>query len=222
MILEESDMSGYKGEPIKKSERISFLVEQLYKTMPEIEADRAELLTEAYKMHEDKPMVVRRALAFEHILKNIPITIRDRELIVGSSTKMPRSCQTFPEFSFEWLEEEFETIEKRSADPFIISEETKKRLKESNKYWKGRTTSELATAYMEKETLTAIEHNIFTPGNYFYNGVGHVTVNYGMIIKDGYEAVIKRAQTEMENLDLCDGEYNSKKQFLQAESFIIC
>ncbi len=209
-------MNGYKGEPIKKSERISFLVEQLYKSMPEIEADRAELLTEAYKMNEDKPMIIRRALAFEHILKNIPITIRDRELIVGSSTKMPRSCQTFPEFSYEWLEEEFDTIETRSADPFVVSEETKKRLKESNKYWKGKTTSELATSYMEKETLTAIEHNIFTPGNYFYNGVGHVTVNYGMVIGEGYESVIKRAQEKIEKLDLCDGEYNSKKQFLQA------
>ena len=28
------------------------------------------------------------------------------------------------------------------------------------------------------EAIRAIEHNIFTPGNYFYNGVGHVTVKY--------------------------------------------
>ena len=28
----------------------------------------------------------------------------------------------------------------------------------------------------------AIEHNIFTPGNYFYNGVGHVTVQYDKVL----------------------------------------
>lgn len=35
----------------------------------------------------------------------------------------------FPEFSCEWLEAEFDTVEKRSADPFYISEESKKMLK---------------------------------------------------------------------------------------------
>lgn len=209
-------MNGYRGEPIKKSERIALLVEDLYKKMPEIEADRAELLTESYKMTEDKPIILRRALAFEHILKNIPITIRDNELIVGSATKAPRGCQTFPEFSYDWLEAEFDTVEKRSADPFYIAEDTKKRISEANKYWKGKTTSELATAYMEKETLTAMEHNIFTPGNYFYNGVGHVTVNYGQVLAEGYEGIIKRTEAELASLDLHDGEYNSKKQFLQA------
>ena len=26
---------------------------------------------------------------------------------------------------------------------------------------------------MTEETLLAMKHNIFTPGNYFYNGIGH-------------------------------------------------
>lgn len=76
-------MDVYTGQPIKKSKRIEKLVENLYKKMPEIEADRACLITEAYKQNEDKPVVLKRALAFEHILDNIPITIRDFELIVG-------------------------------------------------------------------------------------------------------------------------------------------
>ena len=75
-------------------------------------------------------------------------------------------------FRNEWLEEEFETVENRSADPFYISDQTKAELKQANAYWKGKTTSELATSYMEPETLLAMKHNIFTPGNYFYNGVG--------------------------------------------------
>ena len=51
---------------------------------------------------------------------------------------------------------------------------------------KEKTTSELATSYMEPETLLAMEHNIFTPGNYFYNGVGHVTVKYGEVLAIGF------------------------------------
>lgn len=160
----------YYSETIPKSERITRLVEHLYAKMPEIEASRAVLITESYQQTEHEPMVIRRAKAFEHILDNIPIIIRDEELIVGSTTIAPRGCQTYPEFSWEWLEAEFETVETRAADPFYISDETKRKLHEANRYWKGKTTSELATAYMAPETLTAMAHNVFTPGNYFYNG----------------------------------------------------
>ncbi len=144
--------------------------EHLYEEMPRIEADRAVLLTESYRMTEGEPVIVRRAKAFENICKNIPITIRPEELIVGSATVRPRSCQVFPEFSFEWLENEFDTIEKRSADPFFISEETKKKLRDVYPYWKGKTTSELAEFYMVPKAKQAIDAGIFTPGNYFYNG----------------------------------------------------
>ena len=155
--------SKFNNNPTAKSERITRLVENLYRNMPEIEPARAVLLTESYKETEGEPIIMRRAKAFAHILANIPITIRDEELIVGSSTLAPRGCQTFPEFSYEWLEAEFDTIEKRSADPFYISEETKKQLAEVHKYWKGKTTSELALSYMAPEAARAIEHNIFTP-----------------------------------------------------------
>ena len=63
-------------------------------------------------------------------MEKLPITIREGELIVGSNTKMPRSCQTFPEYSFEWLEAELDTVATRSADPFYISEDAKRTLKE--------------------------------------------------------------------------------------------
>ena len=179
-------MKKFNVPDIPRTERIGKLIDDLYAKLPEVEADRAILLTESYKETENEPIIMRRAKAFAHILKNIPITIRPGELIVGSATKAPRGCQTFPEFSYTWLEDEFETMEHRSADPFYISDETKAKLREVHKYWKGRTTSELATAYMADETKLAMEHNIFTPGNYFYNGVGHVTVDYGKILKDGF------------------------------------
>ena len=90
--------------PIAKSERIARLVDHLYAKMPEIEAARAELITESYLATENEPVIIRRAKAFEHILDNIPIIIRPEELIVGSTTIAPRGCQTYPEFSWEWLE----------------------------------------------------------------------------------------------------------------------
>ena len=70
----------YSGK-IKKSERIDRLIENLFRKMPEIEADRAVLLTESFKSTENEPLIIRKAKAFEHILKNIPIVIRSEELL---------------------------------------------------------------------------------------------------------------------------------------------
>lgn len=209
-------MEKYDASDIVKSPRIARLKENLFRKMPEIESARAVLLTESYRQTEGMPTVLRRAHAFAHILDNIPIIIRDDELIVGSSTLAPRSCQTFPEFSFEWLESEFDTVATRSADPFYISEETKQQLREVHKYWKGKTTSELATSYMTPETLLAIEHNIFTPGNYFYNGVGHVTVQYEKVLRIGYRGIIAEAEAELDRCKVSDADYCKRSSFLQA------
>ncbi len=209
-------MAEFTPVDIPVSKRIGVLIKDLYAKMPEIETDRAVLLTESYKQTEGLPIVRRRALAFKHILENIPITIRREELIVGSATKAPRGCQVFPEYSYEWLESELDTVEKRSADPFYISEENKAILRKIYPYWKGKTTSELATAYMAPETIKAIEHNIFTPGNYFYNGIGHFTVDYGKILAIGYKGLIKEAQEELERCNVYDADYSKKSDFLNA------
>ena len=206
----------YDSSDIPKSERITKLVEDLYAKMPEIESARAVLITESYRRTEGEPIIIRRAKAFAHILENLPIVIRDQELIVGSTTIAPRGCQTYPEFSYEWLEDEFDTVETRSADPFYISEQTKQELKAANAYWKGKTTSELATSYMEPQTLLAMEHNMFTPGNYFYNGVGHVTVKYGEVLEIGFSGIRAKAEAELAKLSLADGDYQKRSRFLEA------
>lgn len=209
-------MAKYYTQEIPKTERIPRLVAHLYAKMPEIESARARLITESYKATEDKPIIMRRALAFEHILDNIPIIIRDEELVVGSSTIAPRGCQTYPEFSYKWLEGEFETVATRKADPFYIADQTKRELLEADAYWEGKTTSELATSLMTEETKKAIEHNIFTPGNYFYNGVGHVTVQYDKILAIGYRGLIGEMQEELDSCNPGDGDYCTKSQFLKA------
>ena len=203
-------------EPIAKSPRISKLVEALFEKMPQIEADRAVLLTESYRSTENEPIITRRAKAFKHILEHIPIVIRENELIVGSATRAPRGCQVFPEYSFEWLEAEFETVEHRVADPFYISEDTKDALREAYKYWKGKTTSELATSYMTEEAKAAIDHNIFTPGNYFYNGIGHLTVDYPKILAVGYQGIIAEAKAELARIRQGDADYSRRRHFLDA------
>ncbi len=202
---------------IEKSARIGKLVNTLYEKMPEIESARGILVTESYKQTENLPIIKRRSAAFAHILENLPIVIREGELIVGSATVAPRGCQVFPEYSYEWLEAELDTVSTRAADPFYISEKTKAELRAIYPWWKGKTCSDLAKANMAPEAYAAFtEHNVFTPGNYFYNGIGHVCVQYDKVLKIGYRGIIAEANAALDKLDFADAEYVQRANFLEA------
>lgn len=201
---------------IKKTARIDRLKRDLFAGKPVIESARAGLLTASYKATEGQPTILRRAKAFAHILKYIPIVIRPDELIVGSTTVNPRSAQTYPEFSFQWLEDEFDTISTRSADPFLISEKDKAVLREAHQYWRGKTTSELALSYMTEDTLQAIDHNIFTVGNYLYNGVGHVTVDYALVLEKGFGGIAEAARAKLAQAKVTEPDYPGHSHFWNA------
>ncbi len=201
---------------IAKTDRIQKLIDDLYSGTPTIESTRAEIITESFKSTEELPIHLRKSHAFRALAEKLPVVIRDDELIVGCNCVARRGCPTFPEFSNAWLEEEFDTIANRSADPFYISEESAAKLKEIHKYWKGRTTSELATSYMAPEALTAIEHNIFTVGNYYYNGVGHVSVDYGKVLKIGFKGIYEYAKSERDKCQVFDSDYATRFNFLSS------
>ncbi|MFA5562274.1 MAG: glycyl radical protein [Eubacteriales bacterium] len=206
-----------KGFVIEKSPRIDRLVAHLYAAPPVIEADRAELLTESYRRTEALPVIRRRSAAFAHILRHIPIVIRPDELVVGSNAVAPRGCQVFPEYSFEWLQAELDTVSSRAADPFFIAEDTKARLRAVFPYWKGKTVSDLAAEQMDPHALDVfLHHGIFTVGNYFYNGVGHVCVDYQKVLRGGLAAVIAQAEAERERLSVSDADYARRRHFLEA------
>ena len=200
----------------KPTERIEKLRQVIIDAVPQVESERACLVTESYKETEGLPTVIRRAKAVEKIFNELPVTIRDNELIVGSITINPRSTEICPEFSYDWVEKEFKTMHNRMADPFEISEKVQGELHEAFKYWDGKTTSSLADSYMSPETKDCIANGVFTVGNYFYGGVGHVNVDYGKILKKGFRGVLEETIAAMNQLDPDDPETIKKRQFYNA------
>ncbi|MBU3156897.1 glycyl radical protein [Clostridium estertheticum] len=200
----------------KPTKRVEALKEQILSAVPCIEVDRALLITESFKETEGKSIVVRRAKALEKILNEIPIIIREEELIVGSLTKEARSAQIFPEFSNKWIKDEFETIGKRKGDSFQITEKAKKQLTEVFDYWEGKTTNELATSYMYPETIEAMNENVFTVANYYLNGVGHVSVDYAKVLAKGYKGIIEEVNCAIKNADKENPQYIKQKLFWES------
>lgn len=198
------------------TERVKKLKKAIVDAVPYVESERAVLVTESYKETEGLSPIMRRAKAAEKIFNNLPVTIHDNELIVGAITKNLRSTEICPEFSYDWVEKEFETMGTRMADPFQIPKETANELREAFKYWEGKTTSALADSYMSQETKDCIANGVFTVGNYFYGGVGHVCADYGKVLAIGFTGIIKLVIEAMERLDNWDPEYIKKKNFYEA------
>lgn len=198
------------------TDRVKRLKRAIVDAVPYVESERAVLVTESYKETEELSPIMRRAKAAEKIFNNLPVTIHGDELIVGAITKNLRSTEICPEFSYEWVEKEFDTMSTRMADPFQIPKETARELREAFKYWKGKTTSALAESYMSQETKDCMANGVFTVGNYFYGGVGHVSVDYGKVLAIGFTGIIKQALDAMAKMDLSDPEYIKKKNFYEA------
>jgi len=201
------------GEP---TQRVQALREQILNASPRIETDRARILTESYKETESLPMVLRRAKALEKILAELPVIIRSGELIVGSLTVEPHSAQVFPEFSNQWLLNEFDRLNQRTGDRFTISEEAKRELAAIFPYWQGKTTSELATSYMMQDTLASIEENVFTVGNYYFNGVGHIAVDYAKVLHKGFKGIMQDVLAAMDAADKRSPDYLKQEAFFKA------
>lgn len=198
------------------TERVKKLKKAIVDAVPYVESERAVLVTESYKETEGLSPIMRRAKAAEKIFNNLPVTIHDNELVVGAITKNLRSTEICPEFSYDWVEKEFATMGTRIADPFQIPKETAEELAEAFTYWEGKTTSALADSYMSRETKDCIANGVFTVGNYFYGGVGHVCVDYGKVLAVGFTGIIKQVIEAMDRLDTSDPDYIKKKNFYEA------
>lgn len=196
--------------------RVEAIKERFVKTTPEICVERAQLITESYKETEDLPMHLRRAKAFEKILNGMTVFIQDDELVVGNQCTKPRSAPVYPEFSCKWLEAELDRLEKRTGDVFLISEDKKTVLRELFPYWDKKTSNELATSLMTPDALEAQGAGVFTVGNYYFNGVGHISVDYAKVLTRGLNGIIADAKAEHKKTDLTNPDDLKKMHFLDA------
>lgn len=156
---------------------------------PTISSERAVLFTDHIKDHLSEPTMIRLAGAFAHVLDNMSIRIEPEELIVGNMGPTPRSCQIFPEYSWSWIEEELDSLDKRRTERFSIAEDDKKNLRKVFAFWKGRSTSEIAGEIIPDKSNNASKAGLFTigaPGT----GIGHVIVDYPLIINRGFNGIL--------------------------------
>ena len=180
-----------REEVIAGDVRIEALRAQYFKNRPELCIERDILYTQSFRETKGESMEIRRAKAFRKVLENIPVVIQENELVVGSPSKKPRGTASYPELQVDWVEEELDVFETREQDPFVVSEATKKFLREEIfSFWRGSSLYDQFLTQLPEETAKVvvdkgiIGHNVLSQ-----MGQGHYSPSWGFLLGKGFEAL---------------------------------
>ncbi|MCT4534779.1 choline trimethylamine-lyase [Halodesulfovibrio sp.] len=134
--------------------RIQRLKDAYLKVKPSITIGRALAYTEVTKEHPDLPNNIRRAKGFKRACETAPMLIQDGELIIGHPCGKPRAGAFSPDTAWKWIRDELDTISTRAQDPYEISEEDKKIMREELfPFWEGRSIDEACEKLFRKEGI---------------------------------------------------------------------
>ena len=163
--------------------RLQRLKEKILNARPEIHAQRALLVTQAYRETEDQPPEMKRAHAMEKIFCEGSVLIKNDELIIGCKTPTPLGSPLYPEFNCEWIKNEIDTLPDRFETSFYVSEEAKKIIKEEViPFWDKKTVYDRIVENVPENSLQAVDEGLFF--HYYLNrSIGHITVNYEKELK---------------------------------------
>lgn len=202
-----------------RSKRITNLRKKYIDTKPSICVERAIAFTKSHKSTEGEAMILRRAKAFKEVCKQIPVTIFEDELVVGTPGIYKRSGFVCPEFSWQWVEKEMDDFETRSQDPYIIGEEQKEILrKEIFPYWQGKSLEETFLSRIPKETKKiAVDTGIVDNDSKWRSAVGEITPDYqDIIFKKGFGGIKKEAIEKLADFEPITGENIEKINFYKS------
>jgi pyruvate formate-lyase/glycerol dehydratase family glycyl radical enzyme len=181
--------------------RVEELRWKIIEAPQEVCIERARYLTGSMRLHWDKHPLTRMSLAFEHILKNISVIIRDDELIVGCRTSKLKGAPLFPENKSLWIEGDLENFDTRCLQRAMITQAEKDELAaEILPFWKGKTVEESMQKLMPEDILTDMDKYIFTMMLEITYGIGHFTMDHKKVLARGLRGVIDDAQKKLAGL----------------------
>jgi pyruvate formate-lyase/glycerol dehydratase family glycyl radical enzyme len=195
------------------SERVKKLREQSLNTVEKLSAERALLITQFYKSDESRELSapVRRAKAFEHILKYKKLYIGDGELIVGERGPAPKETPTYPEICIHSLKD-LEILDKREKVSFKVDKKVIDIYeKEIIPFWKGKSNRERIMDLMTPEWHNAYNAGVFTEFQE-QRAPGHTVLGYKMF-STGFTELKKEIKESISGLDF----YNDPEAYEKSE-----
>ena len=200
----------------KYNKRLAEMKDKLILIKSTICTERAKIYTEAYKNNENKPLIIKRAIALYQTLTEMTVFIDENELIAGNQASKFRAAPIFPEYAVNWIMKELDEFDKRSGDAFYLTKQDKNDLKEICAYWEGKTMLDKGYAYMTEEMYKVHETGMIRAEGNLTSGDAHIAVNFEKILKMGLNGYLKYVDDTASTLDFTNLEDVKRKQFYDA------
>ncbi len=198
------------------SGRIAKLREKVLSTKPSVCTERALFYTDVYRENEDKPIIIKRALALKKTFEEMTIFIDEGELIVGNQSSQHRAAPIFPEYAVDWLPQEMNELDKRLGDAFFITEKHKEELIEIANWWKGKVLYDKGRALMSEELRNLQDASIIKATGNLTSGDAHIAVDFYKILAVGLDGYLKEIETYHKNVKRYEQDGIRKDHFYTA------
>ncbi len=205
----------------KLTTRMQTFREEVLDEKPYIDAERALLVTEAYRQHKNQPPVMKRALMLEKILDNMSIYIEPSTLICGNQATKNCNAPVFPEYTMGFIIDELDAFEKRDGDVFYITQKTKEDLRAIAPFWENNNLRAKGEALLPKEVSVFMETGVFGMEGKLNAGDAHLAVNHERVLTQGLRSYEARTQHLSAELDLTDPSAIDKRIFYNAVLTVI-
>lgn len=186
------------------TDRIEKIRQNYVNAKPAISCERAFLWTESHKKTEGQHVAIRRAQAFYDTCAGISVHIFEGELIVGVVGEFRKCGILTPEFSWLWVDREMDDFDKRSQDPYVMTDEQRAFVREKIfPYWKGKSLEEAFLARVPEETRKiAVDTGVIDNDSKWRQAVGEITPDYqDVLFVKGFGGTIKEAREKIEALN---------------------
>ena len=202
------------------TKRLQALKDNYLEQVPSTTTYRARAITKIAKENPGMPKIVLRAKCFRYCCETAPLVIQDHELIVGAPNGKPRAGAFSPDIAWRWMEDEIDTIGSRPQDPFYISDEDKKIMREELfPFWKGKSVDEYCEDQYREAGVWELSGESFVSDCSYHalNGGGDSNPGYDVILmKKGMIDIQNEAKAHLEELDYENPEDIEKIYFYKS------
>lgn len=201
------------------TERVEKIRQNYVNTMPHISYERAWAWTKSFQRTEGQAHILRTARAFKDTCEELSVNIWEGELIVGTSGEYRKCAILTPEFGWLWINDEIDTFPQREQDPYDVTPEQVKFIREKIfPYWKGKSIEEAFLSRISDETKrVGVDTGFLDTDSKWRNGVGEISADYiDVLLPKGYGGIRKEAEEHLAALDEAIPDQRKKIDFYRS------
>jgi pyruvate formate-lyase/glycerol dehydratase family glycyl radical enzyme len=183
-----------------------------------MDMDRARIVTAALRETDGQPVPLQYARMVEKLCEEMPVFIKDGELIVGDPNGGAHKIRWYPETNVDWMPEAVTT---GGFSQIVTEEERREILDEICPFWERRSTAALIKSSLPEEMAPTITTYGSVVMNVWEQGLVIPAWDFEVLFREGLAARIAKAEARLAELDtrvqeMDPAEYLAKRYEWQA------